>query len=60
MATAGSTRRTFPAPRAAVQALLEETVATRRHLHRHAELSTEEHETQRFILDKLEALGLED
>ena len=60
MATAGSTRNTLPAPRAAVQELLEETVATRRHLHRHAELSTEEHETQRFILDKLEALGLED
>jgi len=49
-----------PALRPAVAALVEETVAARRHLHRHAELSYEERETQRFIVERLRALGLED
>ncbi len=47
-------------PRPSVAALTDAAVATRRDLHQHAELSTEEHRTQRVILDRLLALGLED
>jgi amidohydrolase len=46
--------------RGAVVALVDETVAARRHLHRHAELSTEEHVTQAYILDRLRGIGLDD
>ena len=50
----------LPAPRPAVQALLDDIVALRRDLHRHAELSYEETYTQRVIVERLRALGLED
>jgi amidohydrolase len=36
----------------------ERLVATRRHLHRNPELSLEEHETARFIRDRLDELGI--
>src|SRR3972149_4057148 len=50
----------LPSPRPSVQALIDDTIATRRDLHRHAELSYEETYTQQVILDRLRALGLED
>jgi amidohydrolase len=43
-----------------VRELVPEMVATRRDLHEHAELSTEEHRTQGVILDRLRKLGLDD
>ncbi|HET7135144.1 MAG TPA: amidohydrolase, partial [Casimicrobiaceae bacterium] len=43
-----------------VQALLDDAIAIRRDLHRHAELSTEEHRTQAVIIERLTTLGLED
>jgi amidohydrolase len=46
--------------RPAVAALVDETIEARRYLHRHAELSYEEHETQRVVVERLRALGLED
>ncbi len=46
--------------RPAVQALLEETIALRRDLHEHCELSYEEERTQAIVLDRLKALGLQD
>jgi amidohydrolase len=46
--------------RPAVEALVDETIATRRDLHQHAELSYEEHRTQQIVIDRLTALGLED
>jgi amidohydrolase len=48
-----------PAPRPAVQALIEDVVATRRELHSHAELSTEEWHTQGVILNWLNTIGME-
>jgi amidohydrolase len=48
---------TLPLVRPSVHALSDETVATRRDLHRHAELSTEEHRTQGLILERLSAIG---
>jgi amidohydrolase len=38
---------------------LDEVVDNRRHLHRHPEVSFEEHETSRFLRERLTALGLE-
>ncbi|MGB3617709.1 MAG: M20 family metallopeptidase [Catalinimonas sp.] len=38
--------------------LQDELVATRRHLHAHPELSYEEHETARYVGERLTALGL--
>jgi amidohydrolase len=55
---AGAT--SLPSPRAAVLALIDDAIAVRRDLHRHAELSYEERYTQQVILDRLRALGLED
>jgi len=46
--------------RPAVQALADASVAVRRDLHEHAELSTEEHRTQALILERLRLLGLDD
>jgi len=37
----------------------EDTIAVRRHLHAHPELSFQEYETSRFVFDKLSELGLE-
>jgi amidohydrolase len=37
---------------------LDEVIDTRRHLHRHPEVSFGEHETSRFIEDRLRTLGL--
>jgi amidohydrolase len=51
---------TLPTLRPAVSALIDDTVAMRRDLHTHAELSTEEHRTQQVILEQLSALGLDD
>ncbi|HEX5479287.1 MAG TPA: M20 family metallopeptidase [Dehalococcoidia bacterium] len=51
---------TLPSPRASVLALLNDAIAVRRDLHRHPELSTEEHRTQQVILERLRALGLDD
>ena len=51
---------TLPTVRPAVQAVNADTIATRRDLHRHAELSTEERRTQGVILDRLRAIGAED
>jgi amidohydrolase len=51
---------TLPSVRPAVQALTAGTIATRRDLHQHAELSTEEHRTQGVILERLRAIGAED
>ncbi len=50
----------LPAPRPAVQALLPDAIAIRRDLHQHPELSREEHRTQRLIIDRLHASGLDD
>ncbi|TAK61177.1 MAG: amidohydrolase [Dehalococcoidia bacterium] len=50
----------LPDVRPAVRALSDETIAVRRDLHRHAELSTEEHRTQKVILDHLLAIGADD
>jgi len=36
-----------------------ESVATRRHLHQHPELSFQEYQTARFVADRLKELGLE-
>jgi len=46
--------------RPAVAALAADAVATRRDLHEHAELSTEEHRTQQVIVERLRAVGLDD
>ena len=35
-----------------------DTIEVRRHLHRHPELSFQEHETSRFIQEKCEEYGL--
>ncbi|MDP9238154.1 MAG: amidohydrolase [Chloroflexota bacterium] len=51
---------TLPAPRPAVQALLDDVIATRRELHRHAELSTEEWRTQGLIMNWLKAISADD
>jgi amidohydrolase len=45
--------------RAAAQELAGEIVAWRRHLHRHPELSLEEHETARFVVERLRALDID-
>jgi amidohydrolase len=50
---------TLPLPRPAVAALTADAIAMRRTLHRRPELSTQEHETQAVILERLAALGLE-
>ncbi len=54
------TTSALPEPRESVRALLADAIAIRRDVHRHAELSTEEHRTQAVILDRLRALGLDD
>ena len=48
-----------PAPRPAVQALLDNAIAVRREVHRHAELSLEEWHTQEIILNWLKGIGAE-
>jgi amidohydrolase len=45
--------------RTEAQALAGEIVAWRRHLHRHPELSLEEHETAAFVRERLGALAIE-
>ncbi|MBI5284927.1 MAG: amidohydrolase [Chloroflexi bacterium] len=50
----------LPHVRPAVQALTEAAIATRRELHRHAELSTEEWHTQGVILSWLNGIGADD
>lgn len=54
------TTTTLPVPRPRVCALADAAIATRRDLHRHAELSTREERTQSVILERLRALGAED
>src|SRR5438105_14553052 len=46
--------------RAAARALADDAIALRRELHRHAELSTEEHRTQALIINWLASIGVED
>ena len=46
--------------RGAVGRIADAAIATRRDLHRHPELSWKEERTQRVILERLRALGLED
>ncbi|MEX2158702.1 MAG: M20 family metallopeptidase [Dehalococcoidia bacterium] len=48
------------AVRPAVDALVPGAIALRRDLHQHAELSFEEHRTQKVITERLRALGLDD
>jgi len=50
----------LPKVRGAVEAATEGAIALRRDIHRHAELSTEERRTQRVIIERLRAAGLED
>src|SRR5262245_4779249 len=45
--------------RAEAQALANEIVAWRRHLHRHPELSLEEHDTSRFVAERLRSLDID-
>lgn len=51
---------TLPEVRPAVKALNDDTIALRRDLHRHAELSTEERRTQAVILERLHGVAAED
>ena len=44
----------------AVDEILPGLVADRRHLHEHPELGMQEHETAKFVADRLRQLGLED
>ncbi len=53
-------REQYAALRPAVESLVEETIAIRRDLHEHVELSYEETRTQQVVLDRLNAIGLED
>src|SRR5438094_3453620 len=53
-------RPSLPPVRAEVAAITPRTVAMRRRLHTHPELSWHEVETQRAILDQLGTLDLED
>jgi len=46
--------------RSSVDALVPDATALRRDLHQHAELSYEEHRTQKVITERLRALGLDD
>ncbi len=55
-----SAEAAVPDVRAEVLALVDGVVAMRRDLHAHAELSTEEWRTQRVIIERLTALGVED
>jgi amidohydrolase len=50
----------LPPPRPTVAALVDDAVAVRRELHRHAELSTQEWRTQELIVGRLKAAGLDD
>jgi amidohydrolase len=43
-----------------VDEILPGVIADRRHLHQNPELAFEEHETARFVTDRLRALGVED
>ena len=43
-----------------IDEILPGVVADRRHLHEHPELSFQEHETAKFVAQRLEALGVED
>ena len=55
-----SSRSQLGAVRANVNALVEDAIAVRRELHRHAELSTEEHRTQALIINRLTSIGTDD
>jgi amidohydrolase len=50
----------LPSPRASVQSISDELIAIRRDIHQHAELSTEEHRTQRVITERLREIGIDD
>ena len=51
---------TIPSLHDAVDEIQPGLVADRRHLHEHPELGMQEHETARFVADRLRQLGLED
>ncbi|MDP7716451.1 MAG: M20/M25/M40 family metallo-hydrolase, partial [Candidatus Marinimicrobia bacterium] len=42
-----------------IEAISEEIIENRRHLHKYPELGLQEHETAKFISEKLNELGLE-
>ena len=42
-----------------IEVIRDEIIANRRHLHKHPELGLQEHETAKFITEKLSDLGLE-
>ena len=42
-----------------IEAMRGEIIENRRHLHQHPELGLQEHETAKFINEKLNKLGLE-
>jgi len=50
----------LPPVRPAIRALADRLIADRRHLHQHPECSWQEHETQRYLLHRLEEIGLAD
>lgn len=50
----------LPPVRPAIRALADRLIADRRHLHQHPECSWQEHETQRYLLRRLEEIGLAD
>src|SRR5205814_8777215 len=52
-------RSKMQAPSVPVKPVAEQVVEDRRHLHMHPELAYQEHETARFIAERLELLGLE-
>ena len=58
--TISSETASLPVARSSVQAIVVDAIAVRRDLHEHAELSTEEHRTQRVIVERLRAAGLDD
>ncbi|HWV24781.1 MAG TPA: amidohydrolase [Thermomicrobiales bacterium] len=43
-----------------IDEILPGVIADRRHLHQHPELAFEEHETAKFVVERLEQLGVED
>src|SRR5438445_3952487 len=55
-----SARNRLGAVRASVDALTEDAIAVRRELHRHPELSTEEHRAQALVINWLADIGAED
>lgn len=60
IAQQGDTSMVATRVRGDVDEILPGVIADRRHLHQHPELAFEEHETARFVTERLQALGVED